>query len=118
MILLLQFFALTAKKLQLNYIKKHLSKTAVKLKDCLVQLRDDANVWRKMAVISKSWETDCTTASRSSMDRMRSLYSGQKKKIKTSNVGITSSNSFSEIDSIAVDRFGMLHLLKADENRC
>ena len=82
MILLLQLFVLTAKKLQLNCIKKHLSKTAVKLKDCKVQLRDDANVWRKMAIISKSWKIDCTTASRSLMDRMRSLYSGHKGKSK------------------------------------
>ena len=78
----MQSFALTAKKLQLNCIKKHLSKTAVKLKDCIVQLRDDANVWRKMAIISKSWETHCTTASRSLMERMRSLYNGQKGKSK------------------------------------
>ena len=70
------------KKLQLNRIKKHLSKTAVKLKDCIVQPRDDANVWRKMAIVSKSWEIDCTTASRFLMDRMHSLYSGQKGKSK------------------------------------
>ena len=82
MILLLQLFALTTKKLQLNYIKKHLSKTAVKMKDCIVQLWDEANVWRKMAIVSKSWEIDCTTASRCLMDRMRSLYSGQKGKSK------------------------------------
>ena len=82
MTLLLQSFALTAKKLQLNCIKKHLSKTAVKLKDCIVQLGDDVNVWRKKAVISKSWETDCTTASRSLMDRIRSLCSGLKGKSK------------------------------------
>ena len=82
MILLLQFFALAAKKLQLDCIKKHLHKTAVKLKDCIVQLRDDANVWRKMAIISKSWKIDSTTASRSLMDKMRSLYSGQKGKSK------------------------------------
>ena len=82
MILLLQFFVLAAEKLQLNRIKKHLHKTAVKLKDSMVQLRDEANVWRKMAIISKSWKIDCTTASRSLMDRMHSLYSGQKGKSK------------------------------------
>ena len=82
MILQLQFFALAAKKLQLNCIEKHLHKTAVKLKDCIVQLRDDANVWRKMAIISKLWKIDSTTASRSLMDKMRSLYSGQKGKSK------------------------------------
>ena len=79
MILLLQFFALAAKKLQLNCIKKHLCKTAVKLNDCIVHLRDDANVWRKMEIISKSWETDCTTASRFLTDRMRSLFTADRK---------------------------------------
>ena len=79
MILLLQFFALAAKKLQLNCIKKHLHKTAVKLKDCIVQLRDDANVWRKIAIISKSWETDSTTAPHSLTDRMRCLCTADTK---------------------------------------
>ena len=44
LIVLLQVFVLTAKKLQLNCIKKHLGETAVKLTDRIVQLRDNANV--------------------------------------------------------------------------
>ena len=45
------------KKLQLNCFKKHL-KAPVKLKNRIVQLGDDANIGRKMAIISKSREID------------------------------------------------------------
>ena len=54
------------------------------------------------------------------MDRTRSLYSGHKGKsklfyvLKTS-AGITSSVSLSEIDYVAVDGFGMSHLLQKTE---
>ena len=51
------------------------------------------------------------------MDRMRSLYSGHKGKLKllyvlTKSAGITSSISLYETDSVIVDGFGMLHLLQ------
>ena len=45
-------------KLQLNCFKKHLFETTVKLEDGIVQLRGDANIWRKMAIISKLREID------------------------------------------------------------
>ena len=48
------------KKQQLNCFKKHLRKTPDKMKDRIVQLGDDANIWRKMGVISKSREIDCS----------------------------------------------------------
>ena len=47
------------KKLQLNCFKKNLRKTPVKLKDRIVQLEGDANICRKIAIISKSTEIDC-----------------------------------------------------------
>ena len=53
-------FTQTVKKLQLNCFKKQLCKLPDKLKGRIAQLGDDANIWRKMAVISKSREIDCT----------------------------------------------------------
>ena len=54
------------------------------------------------------------------MDRTRSLYSGHKGKSKhlyvlKKSAGITSSISLSEIDYVAVDGFGMSHLLQQTE---
>ena len=47
------------KNLQLNCFKKLLRITPVELKDCIVQLGDDANIWRKMVIIPRSREIDC-----------------------------------------------------------
>ena len=77
------------KKLQLNCFKKHLGKKPVKLKDRIVQLGDDANICRKMAITSKSMEIDCnniiinhelTTTLYCLIERM---YSGHKGKYVT-----------------------------------
>lgn len=76
------------KRLQLNFFQKYLRKTLVKLRDHIVQLGDDANFWRKVAIISKSREIDCnkivrnyevTITPRCLTDRMRFFSSGHKR---------------------------------------
>ena len=75
------------KKLQLNCFNKNFRKTPAKLKDPVVQLGGDANIWRKMAIISKSREIDCNKIISNHeliitppclMDRKRSFYGGHK----------------------------------------
>ena len=71
------------KKLQLNCFKKHLRKTPIKLKDNIVQVRDDANIWKKVTIISKSRKIYCNKIISNQeltigWDKMRSLYSGHK----------------------------------------
>ena len=73
------------KQLQVNCYKKHFWKTPVKLRDCILWFKDDANIWRKMAIISKLWEADCSKTissheliitPRCLMDATRSMCSG------------------------------------------
>ena len=105
----------SVKKLQLSCFEKYLHKTPVKF----------ADFWRKMAIISKSREIDCskiisnhelTITPRCLTDRTLFFYSGHKGK---SNFKCVLKNLFSvslfEIDCDAVDRFDMLHLLQKTE---
>ena len=109
------------KKLQLKVCKTAAKKNKVNMPDRVLQLSDEANFWRKIAIISSSRAFDLeiighyelSVVPYSLMDKRRNLHSGHQAQSKLitilkSSAGNNSTLTCPPVDCLVIDGFCML----------
>ena len=108
------------KKVMIKTFKRGRSKKRIQLQDRVIQLPDDANLWRKIALIPSSREFDYDNIighSRNLMTRDRAIYNGGHNKsslmteIKEA-VGTNVTVHNPDIDCVAIDGMCMLNVIE------